>query len=113
MIVTIPNYSEDSFNRWLLRKFWGKDGERYLVSTHNIELMNRMNFLQCIESLENVDVEMLDYLGPINLLMVLGTGTGIVRYLMYALNIIVGYLTFFLRSRTFSSDLVLVARKKK
>lgn len=102
LIVGMPNYGDGTLLR-KLEKIAG--GEEDLVKTHNVRVMKLPEFRKYLEPFENIQIQMLDYIGPIGLPLKS-------RYVGFALNYVVGYLTFFLNSEVLSSYIVLIARKR-
>jgi len=85
--------------------------EKELMKTHNLDIMDINNFKKLFEG-KNVQVLFLDYFGPINLALALDPRNKIMLLFMHVLNQILGYLTFSLRSKYFSPDLVMVGIKQ-
>jgi len=101
LIITVPNYSDGSiYRKWarIMRQ------EEQLIRTHNVELTKIANFTKNLERFESLKIQRLGYIGPMRL-PIRG------QYINGLLNVVVGYLTFFLNSETFSPDLILVAKK--
>ncbi len=106
LIITIPNFGDGSLYRKAQKIF---NREKELLRTHNVELMKVPNFRKHLERFENLEIKMLDYIGPLSIVMApwrYGLG-----YLLRPLNELIGYLTFFLHAETFSPHIVLIARK--
>ena len=109
IILSIPNFNKDSLY-FTLNKLFGK--EKGLMKTHNLDIMDINNFKKLFEG-KNVQVQFLDYFGPINLTLALDPRNKIMLIFMHVLNQILGYLTFSLRSKYFSPDLVIIGKKIK
>jgi SAM-dependent methyltransferase len=111
IIISIPNFKNSLY--FTLNKLLGK--EKGLMNTHNLNIMDINNFKKLFEGFEgkNVQVQFLDYFGPINLTLAHDSKNKIMLIFMHVLNQILGYLTFSLRSKYFSPDLVMIGKKIK
>lgn len=109
LIITMPNFKDSLY--FTVTKILGK--EKRLLETHNLSIMDKKKLNEVLQG-KRVKILMLDYFGPIDLL--LGFGAIKVKpllYLMHIANQIVGYATFFIpRSRYFSPYIVLIAEKR-
>lgn len=106
LIITIPNYGDGSFYRRLMKIF---NCEQELLATHNVEMMNIVNFAQYLEKFNDLEIQMLDYIGPLSI----GTNSlpVVLQRLLLPLDQLIAYTTLFLRSKTFSPGIVLIGRK--
>ncbi|MBN1245747.1 class I SAM-dependent methyltransferase [Candidatus Bathyarchaeota archaeon] len=108
LIIMMPNYANGSlYRKWYQRKM---SAERELLKTHNTELMEIPKFKEYLEEF-NLQVDLLNYVGPINLTMMLPFRSRFLTSIFSAINVFVGYLTIFLNSDVFSPYIVLIARK--
>lgn len=101
LVLGMPNYGDGTVQR-ICEKIMGREED--LVKTHNVKLMKLPEFKKYLEKFESIEIQILDYIGPIVLPLK-------VRYVGYALNQVVGYPTFFLNSEVSSSYIVLISRK--
>lgn len=108
LIITIPNYGDGSLYR-KAHKRCGREEE--LLREHNVALMKIPKFREYVKQFENLEIEVLDYFGPLNIIGIIPWPSRL-QYVLYPLNELIGYATFFLNSETFSPLLALVARKR-
>lgn len=102
LMMTMPNYGDGSiYRKWTRLTRQDED----LVRTHNVELMEIANFKRYLDRFKNIEIQTLRYVGP----TVIPFGAGLIGRLF---NGMIGYLTFFVNSKTFSSQIVSVARKR-
>jgi len=102
IIITMPNYSSKS----LYRKMQIAGGrEEELVGTHKVELMEISRLRKYVEK-SGLEICFLDYVGPIDM----SYGPNYV-WPFHLCNQLIGYLTFWFHSKTFSPNVVLIARK--
>lgn len=106
LILIIPNVKDSLY--FTFHKIFGK--ERELLETHNLNIMDKGRLNELLQS-EEVQILMLDYFGPINLALALNPKNKVILILMQIVNQVLGYLTFNLKSKYFSPDIVLVAKK--
>jgi len=102
LVVGMPNFGDGTIMR-LFKKMMG--GEKDLVETHNTKLMKLPEFKKYLSEFEGMEIRMLDYIGPIMIPLFE------VRYVGYALNLVIGYPTFYLNSESLSSYILLISRK--
>ncbi len=109
IIIIIPNFSKSAMYYWLAR-FVGYD----LSNDHNLELMGK-NFKRYFEQIESYKILFAAHYGPINIACVSWPFKGKFRNLFFSLihsiNLILGYLTFFLNTRWTSSQIIVVGEK--
>ena len=101
LIIGMPNYGDGT----LQGKLFKITEREELHKTHNIRIMKLQEFRQYLEPFESIDIQLLDYIGSIMLPIKL-------KYVGFAINQVVGYLTCFLNSEALSSYIVLIARKR-
>jgi 2-polyprenyl-3-methyl-5-hydroxy-6-metoxy-1,4-benzoquinol methylase len=107
LIITIPNFGDGSLYR-KIGKIFGREEE--LLRGHNVDLMKIPKFTEYVEQFKSLEIEKLDYVGPLNIIGIVPWRFGL-QYGFYPLNELIGYATFFLSSETFSPLVILVARK--
>lgn len=113
LFITMPNYGNRTLYRWLLR-ISGREKETLM--THNIGLMKIPVFKHYLTQFEELEILKLSYIGPIDigeLIWARPIRLLKLKYPLILLNIIFGYMTFFLNSEILSPYLVLIARKLK
>lgn len=111
LFIEIPNFRRHSLDFLFVKLF---KHEKELLSTHNISLMELTNLKSYFEiEGRNLKIKLLDYFGPINIRMVPWgrLEKTKVRYLLFILNLIIGYLTFYLKSKYTSPSIILIAEK--
>ena len=109
LIITIPNFGDGSLYR-KAQKMFGHEEE--LLRGHNVALMKMPNFRNYVEGFTNLEIEMLDYVGPLSIVNIIPWRFGL-QYTLYPLNELIGYATFFLNSETFSPVVAFIGRKRK
>jgi len=106
LIITIPNFGDSLY--LTLRKLLGKEKE--LLETHNTTIMDKGRLKEVLQG-KGVQILMLDYFGPINLILAFEPKNTAMLLLMHLINQALGYITFYLKSKYFSSNIVLIAKK--
>ena len=104
LVIGVPNFRDSLY--FTINKMLGK--EKGLMKTHNLDIMDINNFKKLFKD-KNVQVQFLDYFGPINLALALNPKNKAMLLLMHIVNQALGYLTFNLKSKYFSPYIVLVA----
>ncbi len=106
LIITIPNFRDSLYLS--LRKLRGKEKE--LLETHNITIMDKGKLKEVLQG-KGVQILMLDYFGPINLILAFEPKNRAMLLSTHLINQVLGYLTFCLKHKYLSPNIVLIAKK--
>lgn len=107
LIITIPNFKSSIYR--FLAKIFSK--EREIIEFHNIDIMEKAKLNKLCQN-KGIRILMLDYFGPVNIALVGGDAQNkVMQYLLHIINQMIGYLTFYLKSRHYSPYIVLIAKK--
>jgi SAM-dependent methyltransferase len=108
LLITMPNYSDGTLYRKCVK---GTKTEKDLLRVHNTQLMKIDKFKEYLDRLEDIEILMLSYIGPLTFPIYVKHGS--IEYL-FKLSVLqmIGCLTFFLNQPALSSMIVLIGRKR-